>query len=258
MEKKPYAGEIYLSSAKKILYIQKNAAHMIQDITDFKKGDITIGIGLERGSLVLPYVYPKFCEKYPGINVKFVQNNQHNLIDLTLQGHVDISLLSLFQEDIELDYDVICKEEIILAVPKSHRLAYLVQNSLKGELPVIDLLLFKDDPFVLTKQGNKSRQISDLIFKDAAITPNVMFECDNAYTTFNIASNSAALTLVPDTILGYTGISKNSVYFSINREKYSKELIAAYRKDTYLNRSSLDFISMLKPFFNSLVSSIKC
>lgn len=87
-----YAGEIYVQAAKEILSTKKQAYKIIEDIIDFKKGHLTIGIPPDRGTTILPSIFPRFHEKYPGIKIDFIEENTNTLETLTQQGHIDFSL----------------------------------------------------------------------------------------------------------------------------------------------------------------------
>ena len=252
-----YAGEIYVQAAKEILNTKKQTSNIIEDIIDYKKGHIIIGVAPDRGATILPSVIPKFLEKYPGIKIDLVEENAKQLETLTLQGHIDFTIAVYYAQEIQLDYEFLCSEEIILAVPKSHRLAHLAANAIPGKKPVVDLLLFKDDPFVLMKHGTKIRQITDNIFKDAGFSPNIILESGSINTIQYMAANNAALSILPEKFFNYPAIGDNLVYFSINPEKYYWPIIATFRKNNYLTRAAKDFISILKSYLNSTSPLLK-
>lgn len=245
-----YAGEVYVNAAKEILNTEKQTSSFIEDIIDLRKGKLIIGFAPDRGATILPNVIPKFLEKYPGIKVDLVEENAKQLETLTLQGHIDISVIVYYAQEISLEYEFLCSEEIILAVPKTHKLAHLADNSTSGKKAVVDLTLFKDDPFILMKQGTKIRQITDNIFKDAGITPNIVFESASLNTVQFTAANMSALSILPEKIINYKSIGDDLVYFSINPDQYYWPIIATFRKNTYLTRAAKEFISILKSYLN--------
>jgi DNA-binding transcriptional LysR family regulator len=248
-----YAGKVLLSSAKEILHIQKQTHNEIEDIIDFKKGHINIGIPAERGATIIPNVFPLFHEKYPGIDINFIEDSTSNLELLTLQGHLDFSIIVYYGHDTQLEYEVLCHEEFILAVPKVHRLATLFHSELQKR-PVVDLALFKNEPFILMKPGTKNRKMTDDIFKDAGFSPKVFLETVSIYTVQNTAANGVALALLPEKMVNFSAIGDRLVYFSINPEKYYWPHIATFRKDSYPTRASKDFIEMVKLHLNFISS----
>jgi DNA-binding transcriptional LysR family regulator len=250
-----YAGEVYLDSAKEILNIQKQTHHEIEDIIDFKKGHISIGIPAERGATIIPSVFPLFHEKYPGIEIDFIEDSTSNLELLTLQGHIDFSIIVHYGHETQLDYEVLCHEEFILAVPKSHRLANLFQSDTLQKRPVVDLALFKNEPFILMKPGTKNRKMTDDIFKDAGFSPKVFLETLSIYTVQNTAATGVALALLPEKMINYAAVGDRLVYFSINPEKYYWPHIATFRRNSFPTRASRDFIAMAKSHLISITAS---
>jgi DNA-binding transcriptional LysR family regulator len=249
-----YAGRTYVEAAKELFIIKKKTYNIIEDIIDSKKGHLVLGISLERGTAILPYVLPEFNVKYPGISIELIEESTKNLVSLTLQGNIDLSLMPYYDYETQLDYEILCNEEIVLAVPKSHKLAYLADNVEPGKRPVADLSLFKDDNFVLMKKDRKTRQISDNIFKDSGFIPHVLFESSSIYTVQTTAVNCSALSMIPEKMINYSTLGDKLVYFSINPGKYYWPIVAAYRKGSYPTRATKELISMLRSYLNSTPS----
>jgi len=247
-----YAGENYLESAREILFIQKNATRMMEDITDYIKGDITFGIGLERGISILPRLHPAYCERYPGVTLRITQNFVRPLETLTLQGYVDMCLLSLYKRQTRLDYEVLCQEELLLFIPQTHPLASRFADRRNKARPVVSLKDFAGESFVMTKSGTETRQIIDEMCAEAGVSLNILFESDSNYTVFDTASRIPALCFIPETVIHHLDPDRQNIYCSINRDKYSWNLVIAYRKGLYLNRASRAFITMLSSLLQDM------
>ena len=246
-----YAGEIYVETALKILTQKKFAESLIEDIIDYKKGRLTVGFAPDRGSVILPYVIPKFTKIYPGIKLELVEDTAYNLEALTLKGHIDVTFIVNYIQDLHLEYQELGTEEIVLCIPKSHKLANKAGNPSDGIRSKIDLSFLKDEQFILSKPGTKIRQAADSILKDSNITPNIMIESGSITTILKLAATGAGLTFMPEMLAEHFDYDKSLVLFSIDPEKYSWPIIAAYRKDSYLTRAAEDFISLVKENVNS-------
>ncbi len=247
-----YAGEVYLDAAREILCIQKDTARLIEDMTEYTKGDISFGIGLERGIVVLPYLHPAFCDQFPKVRLSVVQNHVRTLETLTDQGYIDVSLLSLYNRETPLDHQYLCQEEMLLAIPHDHPKARWFEGKQDGCRPVADPAVFKNDRFITTKPGYETRQIIDAIFQDAGIAPEIIFQSDSNYTVFDTAIRIPALCFVPESIVNHRDPDRKNIYCSIDRDRYSWKLVAAYRKGSYLNWATQSFISVLKDTLLSL------
>jgi len=62
-----YAGEKYYRFATQVLHLFNDLKMEIADISDMKKGRISVGTTVFLGTIVLPCILPKFKQAYPNI-----------------------------------------------------------------------------------------------------------------------------------------------------------------------------------------------
>lgn len=247
------AGKTYVQSAKRILDIGRRTDEILEEIRNLRKGRITLGISQERGSIVLPCVVPAFQKAYAGISIEVQHNRTADLELAALQGNIDLAVFPIvkpMKRYAELEYEELCLDEMLLAVPNTHPLAFQ-DNSASDQRSVIDLRQLKDDPFVLKIKGSQIRDAADAIFKDYQITPYVQAEASNIYAVHNMAINLGALTFIPETLSHFPDLRQDCVYFSINSEKYYTKIMAAYRKGTFMNQAKRELIYLIRHCLNS-------
>ncbi|MFR5731204.1 MAG: hypothetical protein ACLUD2_03810 [Clostridium sp.] len=63
-------GQVYLDNAREILRIKQRTYNLINDMTDAKKGRLSIGFTPGRGSEMFTHVYPAFHQAYPNVVVE--------------------------------------------------------------------------------------------------------------------------------------------------------------------------------------------
>ena len=63
-------GQVYLDNAREILRIKQRTYNLINDMTDAKKGRLSIGFTPGRGSEMFTHVYPSFHQAYPNVIVE--------------------------------------------------------------------------------------------------------------------------------------------------------------------------------------------
>ncbi len=80
------AGEKYVETARMILELDSNLKKELTEIAKGKKGVITLGMSHARASFFLPYFLPAFRKKYPGIEVKTVENRSDLLEEAVAKG----------------------------------------------------------------------------------------------------------------------------------------------------------------------------
>ena len=115
-----YAGELYAETAKNILNLKDQLTNQMEDISNFKKGRLTIGLSAFRSTYVIPKILPLFHERFPGIDIVLMEGNSVKLEDLAIKGITDISIMTLPIKENFFSYEPIFIEKILLAIPMQH------------------------------------------------------------------------------------------------------------------------------------------
>lgn len=240
-----YAGEIYIEAAKKILNIKKETYKILDDIANVRKGKMTIAYTPERGSIMFSAVYPKFYKLYPEIKIDIVEARVKRMEQLLVKGNVDLAFSAFTTQRPELEYIILATEMILLAVPKTHPLAYLAGEESYLHFPPVDLKLFKNNSFVLMSYETRIRDIIDKIFHDAGFKPNILFESTSTNSIFNMAKKQICCVFIPQS---YVDKTAPVVYFSLTPvQKW--DLVVAHRKGVYLTKAEKDFIELSRQYY---------
>ena len=83
--------------------------------------------------------------------------------------------------------EVLCEEEICLAVPAGHRLA---------AREAVSLTELAGDPFIALSNSQSFQQVSDYIFQSAGIAAHAAIECDSAALQLKLLSCGMGVALV--------------------------------------------------------------
>lgn len=266
-------GEVYLENAREILRIKHRTYNMISDMLEEKKGRLSIGFTPGRGLEMFTKVYPAFHKTCPGIVVEPKELNVRSQQLLIGRGDLDIGFQTLSeQQKTEDEYISLGREEILLAVPSGHPLAEKaagdrrrgmenfqmsdstepgrkpLAGSLEGAFPVIDLALFRYEPFVLMYRESTVRAIIDGLFRKSGFTPNILFET---------ASNSAIVAMVQSKqccgIVPYHYVKHHPegvTCFSLSGHP-KWEIVASYQRNTYLSDAAREFVRLAGEFWSS-------
>lgn len=256
-----YSGERYVEAAKRILDIEKQLMREIEDIIDFKKGRLIIGIPHYRGKHILPVVMPLFVEKFPGFEVIVVEETSSILEEIAVKGDIDLIMLYLPINNDHLAYEPILSEKVLVAVPENHLPPSLYRNSHEANdkriHPPIQLSSLKELPFVMSKPNQRLRQIANSLFKEEGIKPNIIFESVYIDTLYNLTAAGMGISFIPYSFIpevsGLTsGIKQTPVYFfSLDNHASTSSwtLAAAYHKDKYMTKAGSEFIAIVKEKF---------
>ncbi len=251
-----YAGQVLQKRARQFLDLREETYHEIDDIKDFTKGQLIIGMSHTRGRKILPEIPPVYQECFPNIDLHLKEGNSTELDRDLLHGDVDliIGLLPFRVENVETV--PICDEEILLVVPDS-----VLERSYPGQLSKIkqqlaqraDLLLVKECPFLMIKPGNRVRTLADEMFAEAAITPKVILETENIETVLALSLKGMGITFYPkmfisshESLKGKAEDFWDANFYHLDSPKAHGVLGIGYHKGHYLSQATKEFIRIAK------------
>lgn len=244
------AGEIYLAAAREMLKLKSDTYHKLQDVIQAKKGTLSIGIPPERGSKMFTHVYPIFHAEYPHIVIKVVEKSVKKQQQLISKGELDLGFMTLRNiQKTEDEYIDICSEELVLILPKSHPLCEKASIG-TGRYPELDISLLKDEPFALMHRESTIFEHVELIFRQAGIIPNILFETSRANTIIDIVVAGMCCGIIPD---HDSLLHRDEIAFFSLPDHPSWKIMASYKKGSYLSKPARRFIELAIEYWkNSL------
>lgn len=243
-----YAGEKYIEAARQILTINNNLQKEIDEINHEDHGVIRLGIPVQRAMQVLPYILPKFKEKYPFVNVEVHEHGSATTESLVLEGGVDFACLTTFPKHEELEYILVETEELVLLTSKNSNIAKRIPDGTP-----IDITEAKDETFINIKSGHSVRTTQDRLFIQKDIQPKVLLETMSIEVGKRTAIACDAVMICPQNYIGMSPeLVPECVTYPIIGVENKRNFYICHRKDRYLTKYMKDFIRMLtdeeKPF----------
>lgn len=161
------------------------------------KREISDLAGLERGSVWLATttlnrvseLLSPFLSLYPHVNFRITQaTTEERKVQLLEKGEIDFCLTSS-----SIDRPGICNlslltEEIVLAVPSTHRLAGRQR---------IHLSEVANDPFISLEPGYSFREITDAFCREAGFIPNIVCEGDEPAAISGLVRAGLGVAFIP-------------------------------------------------------------
>ncbi len=243
-----YAGEKYIQTAKEIIRLSNNLQKEFSDISDMKKGKITIGIPSLRGAFILPLILPNFMKRYPGIEIKIVEGDD-NLESYLIEGKVDLVFTSFPTTDKRITQELLYRERIMLACKKGYLdNSYFLDNAHN----IIDISKLNDINLILTKKGHRIRNFMDNMFNSHGFTPNILLETDNTGTAFRLATSGLGACFVSDMVINTTKPINEYDLFNIEDSNFQWSVAVLYLTNAYLNASERYLIDSSKTILNNL------
>ena len=242
-------GQVYLDNAREILRIKQRTYNLINDMTDAKKGRLSIGFTPGRGSEMFTHVYPSFHQAYPNVIVEPHELSVHRQQQMISQGNLDIGFQTLSERQrTDSEYIKLGEEEIFLLVPSIHPAAeqLAATQTASAPFPIATLPLFQYDPFVLMYKESPIRAITDEIFRKSGFTPNVLFETASNNTVLSMIEANLCCGVVPEYYV--RRLPKGISCFAFPTHP-SWDIVANYRKNGYLSEAAKYFIELVRNFW---------
>ena len=148
------------------------------------------------------------------------------------------------------------KEHLLLAVPASFpsnaaakSWSLSAQEILSGvhkktETYGVPLRMFEDDPFVLLREHNDTRERVEGICKRAGIAPRVAWKLDQILTAYHLTERGMGISFISDTALKYLPVNPNVYYYKIDDPDAERNVYFYYRRNKYFTRSMAEFMKL--------------
>lgn len=254
-------GREYIVAAEQIIEISNEFKNKLNDIYNLESGHIRVGGSNYLSSYVLPRIINKFTSMHPNIKVTLVESNSRNLSKMAMSGEVDIILENL--EDLsDFEQWPLIREKVLLCVPmdspvnkgleKFRILPEWIHNNTVNldELGSVSISMFKNEKFILLKNGNDMYSRAMKIFERRGIEPNVAFSVDQLNMSYALSDSGIGLCFVTDTFFKYGKFHENVFLYNIAEEMKRRTLYIAYRRNKYCSRAMREFISVAREMIN--------
>ena len=176
------AGETLLSFARDYKTSEENLKAQLTDISQRESAQLRIGCTPHRTSIVMPILAEEFAQRYPNVELDFYVYHSTDLVEMLVNGELDIALANLNQDDPE-SFQSACigRDHFVIVVDPAHPLAKRDSVALE-DLAATPLVMYNTD----SVQNNAilSR------FESLGITPYIQIYTSQIYTMKGMIHNS--------------------------------------------------------------------
>jgi len=246
-----YAGNLLVETAGQILDLHDQYLSKVGDINRNYIGSLRVGISHTCGLALLPEILTHFREEFPRVEFSLSEGNSSQLEDELAHGRVD--LIICFQPILVEGVKVVplTEQKLMMVVPKPFTNQLFAQRADEVRARFAqgaDISAFAHMPFILLKQGNRTRAIAEQYFSRYHFKPKLILETESTVTTLAMAQAGEGITICPELFLRAgptppTG-SQGVDIFPLTDPSTFGRLVAGYREDRYLSHFGARFITM--------------
>lgn len=183
------AGEAFLASARVSLDAAERAIADAAAATGEVRGSLTIGVIPTVTAIDIPAALREFREKHPAVRVRIRGGGSDEFISALVEGVMDVAVLGLPDTaDVGgVATRILARERLVAVVGAEHRFAG------RRRLRLTDLA---DETFVDFPEGTPGRAPSDLVFAEADVHREVMFEAVSTELILDLVRQNLAVTFL--------------------------------------------------------------
>jgi len=156
------AGRILFRYARKILQLRAEAMQAIEQYSGKLAGELLLGASTIPGTYILPYYIGLFKALYPAIQTTLKITGSRLVAEMVLEGELELGTVGARWNDASLQWREIFADELVLAVPLSHRWA---------NRKAIEIGELADEPFILRERSSGTRKVMEQLLLEHGFDP---------------------------------------------------------------------------------------
>jgi DNA-binding transcriptional LysR family regulator len=187
------AGEIVLEYGRRFARLEEELLREMADLEGLVRGKIAIGTIDAASAYVLPHVFSRFRERYPGIDISLEVMATSPLLGALRAGRLDLVVGTLpIDGDADLEVFPIYAERLLLVAHPGHPLA------LERALSSAALAQY---PFISFHEGAITRRIIEDTLATHGIAPRVTMTTDSPEAIRNLAASGLGMAILPERVV---------------------------------------------------------
>jgi DNA-binding transcriptional LysR family regulator len=228
------AGEALLPFARRIVADVEAATAELHEVGGLARGRLAVGATPSLAATLLPAVLSRFHAAYPGIDLVVRESGSRELVAALEEGTVDIALVILPVRQDVLQTEPLLREELVVAVAKTHPLAS------RHSLSVSEL---RDVPLVMFREGYDLRASTEAAFREAGFAPTFAVEGGEMDGVLRLTAAGLGAAIVPSLVIETPGPLRA---IRIAGAGLTRTIGLAHRRDRRLSRAGQELIDIVK------------
>ena len=248
-----YAGERFLEESRRILDIDEALRKELQEISETKRGTLSIGANYAANALWLPHILPVFHREYPGINVNIFQQSSPLFEMDLLKGSIDLAFTSQSALSKDLTYVYLSSARLLTFIPRNSPILRgrdVSYNSLDHILTVSPEELDHQDFVLLHPSEGMGYTISKMM-EENGIQPNHIMYAPNIVACYRLAAAGMGITFSTPYSTRYTLPGAVPVIAQLSTGAVYEQNAIAYLREKTLSTVEQRFIDLAQQKISS-------
>ena len=233
-------GKEIAKKAESINIEMNDVLDLAKSAQNHMSGETRLGIIPTIAPYLLPKLMPKIRKKYPNLDLKLVEDQTANILNMLYSGNLDLVLMAMPYKTDNLNTQLIKKDYFHVAVPSQSSLANKIKKSLSNKDISDTNMLLLDEGHCLREHALEACSKETKQKVDA-------FKATSLLTLVQMVDNNSGITLLPDIVVN-SELLKNSKIKILEYEnnKNYREIVLCWRVSTPRSNEFFEFTKFLR------------
>ncbi|CAM3335512.1 LysR family transcriptional regulator [Paenibacillus lupini] len=230
------AGSILLTQAQQMVQSFSNMNSSLSELMELKAGHIRIGLPPMVGVTFFPRIIGKFREKYPKITMQLFEHGAKKVEADVGSGELDIGVILLPTNEEKFESFCFLRQNLMLVIPPSHKLANRDE---------VSLIALKEEPFLLF---HEDFTLHDRIIEECeklGFQPDVVYKSTQWDFISEMVAANLGIALLPEAVCKELDQKRLRVIPLIS-PIIPWHLAMIWRRDSYLSYATREWIAFAK------------
>ncbi|WP_088036412.1 LysR family transcriptional regulator [Evansella clarkii] len=231
-------GKVFLKKVEIALSALEEGRKEVKDLARIEGGRVFISTTTHK---CFSDLIGTFLSEHPEIKLQISQASNNEKVKQLRNGDIDFCITFPPLEVEGIAGKSFLTEEILLAVPTTHRFA---------DRKRIDLSQLFDDAFISIKEGNPFREMTDDFCKKAGFTPKIVCEVDELSAISHFIRTGIGVAFLPETLIENKKLPIRLL--QIDKPVCQRTYQIAWLENRYLSIAAQKFRDFVYHYFNDL------
>lgn len=197
------AGRVLYQSAVQITETLELCDRRLQDIKDFTRGSLSVGIPVTRGTMMLPQLCSAFHQLYPKVHLEIFEGQTTPEVEQALAaGKIDLAVGYVPQDATNIVSVPLYRETYVLVAPNQLLAEMFPPHTLVAmKRKPQSIAAFAGLPFVGQIETTMGGKVFRQLCREADVTPHVVLTTANILTLLNLCVAGLGVCTLPSTFV---------------------------------------------------------
>ena len=116
---------------------------------------------------------------------------------------------------------------------------------LNSRIPPVPLQEFREERFLLLREGNDTRERADRLCHEAGFSPKLRLEPEQQVTAYNFSCYGMGISFNGDVLIKHVPDDTNLCFYKLNAREAVREVNFYFRRNRYMSRAVREFLKLV-------------